>query len=689
MILRFNAFGGIMPALEPAKLPEPNAEDALSCKFQRGNIAPFNVETTYQTPASQAANILSLHRLGSNQWMSFTTEVGVVRGPMPIGSGESFEDDFRLYYAGEGVTFTGRDGGGTPASVQWPGFTTRRKAVNNLPANAWFAPPQIKYPMGVPYPGWASNAAGAPTVTVSAAPTGTVTAVTKTNPAKFTVSVIPSPALTNGARVRFSGFPGTGDGSELNGATYPVTKVSDLQYRIEGFDATDWAADLTGTFTWTRAYDDIEVEDRIYCFTYVDEFGQESKPGTNSEVVAVGDGQSVSVTTPIVTTLERNASPDFNLGGNGKKRIYRSVTGDTFNFLLVAETAITQAVFVDNVGDAVLGEAQPTGGYDLPPQRLHSLVNHPNGFLAGAVDNEAHFSEPYAVYAWPIKYRKVLANRIVGVGVYGSTIVYATEANPVLAYASDPMSISWRTLDVVHPCISRHTVVSNGGAVFYVSPAGLVQCDDAGARVITYPYWNEEQWRALVTSVFGWALPMSAVWLDDSYWLTINYSNLWRIQFKGNGILNVVRVLPNRSITSGNADYGVLCSDHETGELFGMRYSAGNPSARVLERIDDRASSTQVPFTWTSRTVTLPHETNFGAMQVFCPESGSWAYTVTCTPDSASGKTPFDITVQNNRPVRLPAGYLTGTWKFSIKGTKEVSAVHFATSISELRRVAL
>lgn len=684
MIVRFNAFSGVMPALDPSKLPDQQAVECVSVKFERGNLVPYRVETTFQSPTNQTQNIVTVHRLATSQWLAFTGDVAVARGPMPIGVGETFDADFRIYYAGESVTFADQGS----VQVQWPAFTTKARAVANV-LTPYFAPPASAFPMGVPAPGYDPNQAAAPTVTLGAPQTGTLTTVTKGNPATFTMSAAPSPPIPSGARVRFSGMPGTGDGSQLQNAVYPVTKISgDTVYRIEGFDSSAWAGNISGTFTWTRVFDEIEVEDRIYCFTYVDQFGQESEPGTNSAVVGVGEGQSVTLGLPTSATIVGGSGkPTFNLGGGAKKRIYRSATGDTFNFLLVAEVGIGQASFVDTLGDGVLGEALVTKGFDLPPQRLHSLVNHPNGFLAGAVDNEAHFSEPYLVYAWPITYRKVLPHKIVGVGIFGSTLVYATEANPVLAYCTDPSAVSWRTLDVVFPCLSRRSLASNGQAVFYVAPQGLVMCSDAGAEVVTRAYWNADQWRALVTNTNGTAKALRGEWSDDSYWLTIDNGECWRLQFKGQGIINAGVFRPSRAQPAGLASYSTLVADHKTNELFGMRFDASVSGNRVLERIDDRAQSAVVPLRWLSRVVTLDRERNFGAVQVFSPAFPPWGITIECIPET--GVTPITVTVNDNRPARLPAGFWTGTWQIRVTSSKEVAAVHFGATVGELRSIEL
>lgn len=683
MIVSFNAFSGIMPALDATKLPEPQAVDAVSVRFEQGNLVPFRVETLFQIPTSQVFNLVSLHRLTTNQWLAWPDETVVARGPMPIGVGETFDNDFRIYYAGPGVLFANNLNG----FVQWPAFTTKARAVGNI-ATAFFRDPASAFPMGVPAPGYDANQSAAPNVVVGAPQTGGINQVTKGNPATFTMTAAPDPPLSSGARVRFSGMPNTGNGSELQGATYPVTRISATLWRIEGFDSSAWAATINGSYTWTRVFEEIEVEDRIYCFTYVDEFGQESEPGANSAVVGVGVGQSVTITLPAAATLNGGTGqPRFNLGGDAKKRIYRSVTGDTFNFLLLAEVGIGQVTFVDNLGDSVLAEPLSTQGYDLPPGRLHSLVNHPMGFLVGAVDNEAHFSEPFKVYAWPIRYRKVLPHAIVGIGVYGSTIVYCTTANPVLAYATDPTAVSWRTLDVVHPCLSRASIASSGEAVFYVSLTGLVVCSDGGAQVVSSAYWNDDQWRALVTNSNGTAKTLRAIWASDSYWLTIDNAATYRLQFKGQGIINASLFRPNRAQPVGDAAYSTLAYDTRTGELFGMRWDANVQGNRVLERLDDRNQTTKIPVRWQSRIIQLPRETNFGAVQVFSPEAAPWGIAIQCIPET--GITPFTVTVNDVRPVRLPGGYWTGTWQIAVTSSKQVSAIHFANTVAELREIAL
>lgn len=679
MRIQINAFGGIMPALDPEKLPDPQAVKAINCKFEEGNLVPMREPRQLATPLPGVLfrTIYRMSWTSETQWIGFSGDVTIVRAPLPLTTGQNFDSDFRLFWAGEGVEFNSASG-----TVNWPAWSTKAEIVTTP---SFFATPSNPRPVGVPAP------LAGPTIAVvqPTAPTagllGTITALSNQRP--VVVSCAQAHGLRSGMTIQLAGIP-TGDGNELNNRTYTITVpggAGGSTFSLEGADGSQWTSAVTFNEplpTWTRFFTEIESNDRVYVFTYVTPEGFESAPSPVSNMVPVGDGQSVTITTGTPVNVTPTNGPTFNTS-NWKKRIYRSVTGETGLFKLVNtenDIPIAQSTYIDTKSDAALGEEVKTEGWTLPPAGLHSLTSHPNGFIAGALNNEAHFSEPFAPYAWPRRYRKVLSNRIVGIGQFGNVLVYATDANPVLAYGSDPQSITFRTLDVVQPCISRRTIATSGEAAFYVSPSGIVMCSDAGAQIVTSGYFNDSQWRALVMQSNGSARPMTAAWLDDSYWLAIDNLRLWRFQFKGQGIINIVEVR-GINLIENTMPTGALFADARTNGLF---YTNG--ATRELRQLDPPTGPFFMMMEWQSRTFVMPRETNFSCGQVFQVPFGTGNATVVLGTNGG-----VDPTLVTNQPVvqRMPGGYMADRYFVNISGQRAVKAVHFATTVSGLRAIAL
>ena len=99
--------------------------------------------------------------------------------------------------------------------------------------------------------------------------------------------------------------------------------------------------------------------------------------------------------------------------------------------------------------------------------------------------------------------------------------------------------------------------------------------------------------------------------------------------------------------------------------------------------------------TWRSRAFVLPRETNFGCVEVFpgqvnTPIEASQTALVTLLyqrPDGAGDSLLVSTDVR--RIFRLPGGVMSGRYTVEIAGTRAVRAVHYATTISGLRAIAL
>lgn len=656
--LIFNAFGGIAPINDKHKLPAPHGQQSVSCKFEGGNVRPETAPTAVDISYPyQAENTVSLFHIEDRKWLRWEGDVAAVRGPVSQEVDYlSLGNAYRIYYCG--------DTGETP---EWARFTTQFRAMGNADPETWFDGPSFKYPLGVPPP------QSVPLAVIGGTPAGSFTGMSKTNP--VVCSGIEPHNLTTGSRVRLvAGIPVSGDGSELAGIESAVTVTGGTSFKLDSVDGTAWATNLVGSFSWERVYQDQELEDRIYAVTFVNEFGEESKPSLPSAMLSVGTGQFVTVTSDTTSSVTVGSSPAFVIVS---KRIYRSVTGTSqAEYLFVAERPIAEVSYDDTIGFEAVGEICPTETYDLPPYNLRGITVHPNGYGIGFVDNELFLSEPYLLYAWPSDYRKTLAvTRIVRVITFGATVVVLTDSEPFIGFATDPASLSLKGAELVYPCVHRQAAVSTGYSVVYVSPVGLIAYDQSGPRVITEPYYSVKQWQDLIG--FTTDSRCALTWQDGKVWLSVALKHLVSFDMAAPGRLDIVThpVLPT-----------ALGVNEETDALFVMRGGDFEDDRRLYRT--NAPDGTNDFFTWESGSRMQGRPINFGWAQVFS-EDGTYGDDQPITMTVTTEKGPQVYTVQSGEPFRLRPGFLVQQWAVKIETNGGIKAIHLAEHNEEIKGIPL
>lgn len=230
-----------------------------------------------------------------------------------------------------------------------------------------------------------------------------------------------------------------------------------------------------------------QVYTRLYAYTFVTGFGEESAPNPISNEVSWQTGQTVTLSGFQAAPAGRNIT---------LQRIYRSQTstsGGTTLFL-IAERAASNANYVDSIAADAYGEPLPSLDFNPPPDDLHNLVAMPNGMMAGISGKDLCFSEPWQPHAWPIKYRLTLDYAGTGLGCYGTTLVVGTTGNPYLCGGSEPKVMVLEKLELNLPCLNQGGMVDLGYAVVYPSHDGLVQVQGGGATVPSANLFTRDQW---------------------------------------------------------------------------------------------------------------------------------------------------------------------------------------------------
>ena len=393
------------------------------------------------------------------------------------------------------------------------------------------------------------------------------------------------------------------------------------------------------------------AETRYYVVTYVDVFGAEGPPCLPSNQVEVKPGQTVDL-----AALPGAPTGNFNVV---TQRIYRVNTGQTGSvYQFVADVPIASATYNDAITSDNLGEALTTTTYDMPPATLKGLVALPGGFFAGFYGNVLCFCEPGLPHAWPVDYQKTTTETIVGIGVYGNTIVVATEGEPYICQGIDPASMSMTKLEIGQAGVSKRSATDVGIGVIYASPDGLVLVKNTGVELITEGLFDREQWQALnPASMHGY--------LWEGVYLCFYDTGTVQASF---------------AIDPAAPDNGVLTYD--TYVEGGYRHKVDDALYFVVgSNIVQWDAGSDLNYTWESKEFHPGHPVNMGYAHI---KARTYPVTFTLTVDDVVRKS---VSVTGKTPIRLPAGYLGDVHVVKLEGTGEVYDIVLATTADELRNV--
>jgi hypothetical protein len=266
----------------------------------------------------------------------------------------------------------------------------------------------------------------------------------------------------------------TGDG-------VPKMRVGSTVYNLKvPFPSTALTATLSGSGTG-------DIVTRIYVYTFVTDFGEESEPCPVSNEINWQSGKTVTLSGFAAAPSGRNIT---------KQRIYRSQSSlsSGTDFFLIAERNASNSNFTDNVAVDDFAEVLPSREWNQPPDNLQGLISLPNGMMAAFTGKELCFCEPYRPHAWPEKYRLTMDYSIVALGAYGTTIVVATDGQPYIVAGTAPENMQQEKMERNLPCINARGIVDLGYAVAYPSHDGLVVVSGGSADVATAALMTRNNW---------------------------------------------------------------------------------------------------------------------------------------------------------------------------------------------------
>lgn len=391
------------------------------------------------------------------------------------------------------------------------------------------------------------------------------------------------------------------------------------------------------------------AEDRFYIYTYVNTFGtalEESAPSPATlTALEVKDGQVVRLTGFTV--------PTSGAGNYSHWRLYRTASGNkATDWQLVAEMPINTTVYDDAVLNEDLGEVINSLDWNMPPENLRGLVNLPNGITAGFEGNNIYFSPPYRPFTFPVSYSQSVDYQIVGLGVFGTTLVVVTQGNPYLFNGIDPSAMSSQRLEEAQACVSKRSIVDIGYGVIYASPDGLVLVDSTGVRVITESHFQRRDWQAIKP----WTIT------------ACNYEGRYLFWNDTQGYL----FDKNQGLSTTNVYATAAHNDKRNDALY---LQVGNDIMQWDGHQD------LLDFRWKSKVFEAPLPTTFGWAQVLL-DDGEVTFTL-----HAKGLPPYSVLVTNDEPFRLPGNDKSKYWQFEIAGTGTVRGIHLASAMAELQDV--
>jgi hypothetical protein len=433
------------------------------------------------------------------------------------------------------------------------------------------------------------------------------------------------------------------------GAPYPSASYA------MGVPAPATAPSLSVSGTATDP--DSDVETLVYVMTYVSSWGEEGPPSAASAAVSFQDGQTVNLTALAVAPGSGAHGENYNITG---KRLYRLATGSQGgSYQLVntsADIGIATTTYNDTLSTDDLGEVLETTGWLEPLYNMVGLRGGPNGIMAGFVGNSVCFSVPEAPYAWPVAYRYSTDAPIVAIEWFDQSLFVGTQQGIYIFTGADPSSMTSTKLPVAQSVVSKRSVVPMLGGVFFASPDGLMRIDASGIKNVTDEIMTRDDWQAYTPS------SISAYESDNRY-----------IAFYDNGtqagMIFSFGAVPTFSTTSVYATAGFR--DKKADALFLV--TSGN----TIKKFDVGSALT---LTWTSGVFHIPSDECMA-----CASVDASAYPVTFKL-YADGALKHTETVANRYAFRLPSGYRSKRYYFTMEGTSIVRDVEIATSMAELTK---
>lgn len=399
----------------------------------------------------------------------------------------------------------------------------------------------------------------------------------------------------------------------------------------------------------------IIAETRVYVYTHVTEYGEEGPPSLPSFSASIDPTEPV-----VISNLAVAPTGAYNIT---KKYLYRTNGGDTTtNYQFVAEIPIATTSYEDRLKGAELGEVIPSIDWQPPPADMKGLRMMANGIATGYSGKDVLFSPAFMPHAYPTTYRMTLEDTIVGIGVFGQSVVAMTNTFPYVINGIDPQSMTMTKTSVQQACVSKRSIVETGDGVIYASPDGLMVFNASGFKLATEKLLTPQQWLAYnPTSMHSYIYENR---LHVFYTLADEVTKgLLIFDFSGES----AAFITSDAYTTA-ASY--------VPELDSMLVVDGSN----LSKLDKGDPLTYV---WRSKMFEFPNPTNYAFGQVIAKSYGSGV----TFKIYADGVLRHTQTVTSENAFRLPGGFKARNWYIEVSGNTVIQTIVVVKTAAELRQV--
>lgn len=441
MKIQVKEFHGMRPKLGNSKLGGSEAQTAIDCKLWSKDLRAYTKPTDVTSPTKTGTK-RSFYKLGS-YWLHWTTYVKVIESPV---SSDAYG---RIYYTGDKV----------------PKLTTE-----TLASTGGTDYPEISYQLGVPAP------VSAASLVVTGGSSGSeIRSYFYTYVTQWGEEGSPGPAVTAEGFANATSW----DLSSIDVAPLNTGTITNAVHSGGVVTITCSANHLLRTGEY------VDIASVV---------GMTSLNATNWKVTRLSATTFSVILTPVFIYSSGGTwtrETDINTTSM-VKRIYRTVAGV---YKYVAEIAIATTTYVDSLADTSLGDTITSTNYDMPPSEMDGIISMPNGIVAGFVNNEICFSEPYLPHAWPESYRINTDNDIVAMATWGFSIIIGTEKYPYRVTGVHPSAMSKTRIEREQACSFAPSMVALKEGVAYASPDGIMYISAQGAQLITINFLKKDEWK--------------------------------------------------------------------------------------------------------------------------------------------------------------------------------------------------
>jgi len=628
---------GLIPKMEPHLLPANALQVAENIDLLSGAIRPYFAPAFHQSLGTETRKSVFLHR---GMFLEFEEDTDVIKNP-------NVDDIYdRIYYTSE---------------------TGRPKVIG------WIAGIQTELDLGVPAP------LTSPIVAIQNKTAGAFTRewhyfyeeldgtqvdngdlvegvdVTESVIGEtYVIGSIPPPVLGTPTAIFVPWF----EAFDLSGSSLGKVYANNSRYVSNNTFLFNGAVvaleqDIVGsTSTITLTYNEESgatfTLSRVYLYTFVNVFGEESAPSPESITLDVPPIKDVLIS-GLETTIPGGTYQPV------KKCIYRTETDSSNNvdYKKVAEVDISTTSFLDTLTSSQIpGDLLQTNDWSPPPTDLRGLVLHPAGFAAGFDGRQVWVSEIGAVHAYNTENIVTTLEDIVALGITLNTIAVTTKGRPESLTGNEPGLLVQDRYVIRQANASKKSTTDVEGAVVYASPDGLVALAGTNSSLLTNKRYRFDQWQAINPStMIGASHDRKYYGFTDSTFVIFDFDD------------------QASAFTTTTEQVQGLYSDTETDTLYMIQagnLTRWNQGTGILTGVAR------------SRRYQLLDETSWAVGEVIAS-----SYPIIFRAITPSGIV-FEKTVTSNKQFKFPGLRREKQWEFEVEGTAVITRIAVGTSINAI-----